>query len=196
MAGYIRQSVADIINGANITAPPLNAEFNQLAAAFHGTSGHTHDGGTGNGPKIDLTTSISGYLPAVHGGVGGRNNTTATSNPIASNDVSQGYSVGSIWINLTNGRVFICLSNGTGAAVWAESVGIVSDVITPRITGTVDIGTSTFAFRNAHFTNTVTANALTVSGISTDTLFVALTSTFTGLPTFNGGILVNGLSTL
>jgi len=34
MAGYTRQSVASIINGANITAPPLNAEFNQLLAAF------------------------------------------------------------------------------------------------------------------------------------------------------------------
>ena len=32
MAGYTRQSVATIINGANITAPPLNAEFNQLLA--------------------------------------------------------------------------------------------------------------------------------------------------------------------
>ena len=44
MAGYTRQSIADIINGADITAPPVNAEFNQLAAAFHGTTGHSHDG--------------------------------------------------------------------------------------------------------------------------------------------------------
>ena len=29
MAGYTRQSTSSIINGANITAPPLNAEFNQ-----------------------------------------------------------------------------------------------------------------------------------------------------------------------
>ena len=42
MAGYTRQSVASIINGANITAPPLNAEFNQILAAFSGVTGHTH----------------------------------------------------------------------------------------------------------------------------------------------------------
>ena len=52
MAGYTRQSVADIINGANITAPPLNAEFNQLQTAFAASGGHTHTGGTGDAPKI------------------------------------------------------------------------------------------------------------------------------------------------
>ena len=50
MAGYTRQSVADIINGQLITAPPLNAEFNTLAAAFDGATGHTHSGATGDGP--------------------------------------------------------------------------------------------------------------------------------------------------
>ena len=30
MAGYTRQSVADIVNGENITAPPINAELNQI----------------------------------------------------------------------------------------------------------------------------------------------------------------------
>jgi hypothetical protein len=39
MAGYTRQSVADIINGANITAPPLNSEFNQLQTAFAASTG-------------------------------------------------------------------------------------------------------------------------------------------------------------
>ena len=38
MAGYTRQSIADIINGADITAPPLNAEFDQLASAFDSTT--------------------------------------------------------------------------------------------------------------------------------------------------------------
>ena len=62
MAGYTRQSIADIINGANITAPPLNAEFNQLQSAFDGNTGHQHTGGTGDAPKINLTTSITGFF--------------------------------------------------------------------------------------------------------------------------------------
>ena len=43
MAGYTRQSTASILNGQAITAPPLTAEFNQLASAFNASSGHTHD---------------------------------------------------------------------------------------------------------------------------------------------------------
>jgi len=70
MAGYTRQSAASIINGENITAPPINAEFNTLQDAFNGTTGHAHDGTTGNGPKIDLATSVSGFLPASNGGLG------------------------------------------------------------------------------------------------------------------------------
>ena len=58
MAGYTRQSVADIINGAEITAPPINAEFNQLVSAFNASSGHSHYATTDNAPKINLTTSI------------------------------------------------------------------------------------------------------------------------------------------
>jgi hypothetical protein len=90
MAGYTRQSVADIINGANITAPPLNAEFNQLQTAFDPTSGHSHDGSAGNSPKINLATSVSGYLLPANGGTGGRSNTTATSNPTTTDDANAG----------------------------------------------------------------------------------------------------------
>ena len=77
MAGYTRQSAPDIINGAEITAPPLIAEFNQIESAFDGTSGHSHDGSTGNSPKINLQTSVSGYLLPANGGIGGLNNITS-----------------------------------------------------------------------------------------------------------------------
>jgi len=56
MAGYVRQSAASIITGETVTAAPLNAEFNQLVAAFHATTGHTHDGSTGGGPKIPASS--------------------------------------------------------------------------------------------------------------------------------------------
>jgi cytoskeletal protein CcmA (bactofilin family) len=197
MAGYSRQSVADIINGANITAPPLNAEFNQLAAAFNGTTGHTHDGGSGNAPKIDLTTSITNYLPAINGGVGGRNNVSAVTNPTAASDGTAGYAAGSLWVNTLSGRVYLCVANAAGAAVWVEALGILNaSTIAPQITATVDFGTSTFKFRNAHFSGTVNTGAVLASSLDADTLTVNTTSTFTGLPTFNGGITVNGVSNL
>lgn len=69
--GYVRQSAADIVNGADVEAPPLNLEFNALQAAFHATTGHSHDGTTGEGPQINLVSSVTGILPAANGGLGG-----------------------------------------------------------------------------------------------------------------------------
>lgn len=70
MAGYVRQSASEILAGQVVLATPLNAEFNQLQAAFHATTGHTHDASAGNGPKITLTTSVVGILPVANGGTG------------------------------------------------------------------------------------------------------------------------------
>jgi hypothetical protein len=52
MAGYTRQSAADIVDGANILAVHFNDEFDQLEAAFSSNAGHTHDGTAGNGGAI------------------------------------------------------------------------------------------------------------------------------------------------
>ena len=70
MAGYIRQSSGNIVDGLKINAADLNAEFNALRDAFHATTGHPHDGTTGDGPKIDLTTSVTGDLHLAEGGTG------------------------------------------------------------------------------------------------------------------------------
>lgn len=70
MAGYVRQSIAEIIPGAVVLATPLNNEFNALQSAFNATTGHSHDGTSGNGPKINLTNSTTGILPILNGGTG------------------------------------------------------------------------------------------------------------------------------
>jgi hypothetical protein len=62
MVGYTRQSAADIVPGEDILSGPLNDEFNQLEDSFNGSTGHSHDGTTGNGPKISLSTSVTGQL--------------------------------------------------------------------------------------------------------------------------------------
>ena len=51
MAGYsARQS--SFTTGDTITAAHSNDEFNQVLAAFHATTGHTHDGTAGEGGPI------------------------------------------------------------------------------------------------------------------------------------------------
>ena len=112
MTGYVRQSTTDIITGADITAGPLNSEFNKLRDAFSNDSSksHTHDGSTGNSTKIALSTSVSGYLPATHGGTGGKNNYTATSLPTISDDGTQGYAIGSLWFNSSTNKLYVATS--------------------------------------------------------------------------------------
>jgi hypothetical protein len=48
-------------------------------------------------------------------------NLTATTDPTAANDSTQGYGIGSVWINTTIWRVWECMSAAVGAAVWSFS---------------------------------------------------------------------------
>ena len=60
-ATYTRQSSSAIVDGGIIEAADINAEFNQILAAFAVTSGHTHDGTTAEGGPITklLGTAIT-----------------------------------------------------------------------------------------------------------------------------------------
>tara|TARA_Y100001934_G_C12353223_1_gene776577 strand:+ start:157 stop:2028 length:1872 start_codon:yes stop_codon:yes gene_type:complete len=179
MTGYTRQSIASIINGSNITAPPLNAEFDQLLAAFHASTGHSHDGtSAGAGPKINLATSVSGLLPAVNGGSGGANKLDATSNPTIANDSSQNYAVGSVWINVSADKIFICVDNTSNAAQWRQIVANDGLKIVPETTNTIDIGSSTLQYKDLHLAgNALVGGTLGVTGLSTLASLNSTTST-------------------
>jgi hypothetical protein len=178
MAGYTRQSAPDIINGAEVTAPPLIAEFNQIESAFSGTTGHSHDGSTGNSLKINLQTSVSGYLLPANGGTGGQNNVQATSNPTITDDVNAGYAPGNIWLNTSTNRFFVCAVNTASAAVWHEIVANTGTSITPETTNTVDIGSSSLKYKDLHLEgNALMGGTLGVSGLSTLASLNSTTST-------------------
>jgi hypothetical protein len=116
--GYTRQSAAEIQTGEVIEAAPINAEFNQLQNAFDSTIGHTHDGTVGEGPKINLTSSVTGVLPVANGGSGGINKTDATTTPTTGDDSNDGYAVGSLWIDVTNDVLYVCVDATPTAAIW------------------------------------------------------------------------------
>ena len=192
MAGYTRQSSASIVNGSAITAPPLNAEFNQLLAAFHATTGHTHTGATGNGTKIPLATSVSGFLPIANGGSGGKNNFTATSVPGVGDDSGDSYAIGSMWTNTSTDRVYICTDSSSGAAVWRELVQVTSlNAILPVSNNSVDIGSNSLRFQDLFLSGGISASGnAAVGGTLTLTGGTALNSTLTvtGVTALNGGL--------
>lgn len=118
--GYTRQSAADIVTGANITAAPLNAEFNAIQSAFNSSTGHSHDGTSGEGPLIDLTAAITGVLPVANGGIAAKHKIDATTAPGTSDDSSSGYGPGSIWIDVTNDKAYVCVDATVANAVWFQ----------------------------------------------------------------------------
>ncbi len=149
--GYTRQAAADIVDGNIIEAPPLNAEFNQIQAFAHGTTGHAHDGTSGNGPKINLNTSVTGTLPTANGGIGGINNLSATTNPTVNDDANDGYVVGSKWVNVTQDRIYEAVDVTVGAAIWRRMVYY--ETGTTTILGS-ELGTSASGFTNLNLTST------------------------------------------
>jgi hypothetical protein len=63
MAGYTRQSV--FTDGDDITAGLFNDEYNQTEAAFNASTGHKHDGTTGEGAPVPLISSPDGLNKVV-----------------------------------------------------------------------------------------------------------------------------------
>ena len=200
MAGYVRQSSGSIVNGSAITAPPLNAEFNQLLAAFNAASGHSHSGATGDAPKISLTSSVVGYLPLANGGVGGKNNVT-NSSPTTGDDNADGYAPGSIWENSTTGRVYICVGNSSGAAVWRELAQVTGgSAILPETTNSVDLGSNTLRFQDLFLSGGISAagnvaigGTLNTTGLATfANLSATGTTTITSVD-LNSGVIDNAV---
>ena len=65
MAGYTRQSVADIIANAIIKAAPVNAEFNTIRDAFAQATGHAHDGTSAEGAYVPLISDPNAFNKVV-----------------------------------------------------------------------------------------------------------------------------------
>jgi len=61
-----------------------------------------------------------------------KSNYAATGDPGVGDDSADGYVVGSIWINTTLDKVFICVDNALGAAVWAQ---VISDAERSKLVG-------------------------------------------------------------
>lgn len=69
--GYTRQEAANIATSNVIQASHFNNEFNAIVNAFSASTGHNHDGTTGGGAQISLTSAVTGVLPLANGGTGG-----------------------------------------------------------------------------------------------------------------------------
>ena len=60
MAGYVRQSAADIVPTAVVRAAPINNELNALRDAFVHATGHKHDGTAAEGHFVPVVADFDG----------------------------------------------------------------------------------------------------------------------------------------
>ena len=134
MAGYGRQSAAEIQDTLTIDAADLNNEFNALVASFNNgsgnTAGHKHDGTAANGPVI----SILG-------------------------DSGVGTPLNKIIIDSSNNHLEFNV-NVSGSSV--EQVRLQDGVIVPTTTNDIDLGTSTLQFKDGYFDGNVTLDGLVI----------------------------------
>ena len=128
MAGYTRQDTNDnIATGKVINASDFDNEFDQIVAAFHASTGHSHDGTTAEGPRITVigpsgkfSTDTNAFFPTSTTTVGlGKTDKTWTDlyvdnikidgNVISSTD--------------TNGNITLT-PNGTGSVILPKAIQI------------------------------------------------------------------------
>jgi hypothetical protein len=93
-----------------------------LDATFSAVDGNVARYGSGGRLKAGAATDSDDVVNKLYGSENYQpkllNNTDATTDPTANDDVNDGYSIFSKWINQSTGDVFECLDNTAGAAVW------------------------------------------------------------------------------
>ncbi len=150
------------------------------------TGGHDHDGA--NSKKVDHTnllnigtrthaqidTAIDNHLADTSNphsvtktqvGLGNvenlKVNLTATTAPTATDDSTAGYSVGSIWIDVTNDRAYTCVDATASAAIWVRGI--------EDHTQLTNIGTNTHAQIDTHIASTSNPHSVTLDQITPTT---------------------------
>lgn len=175
MAGYVRQSAADIVANEVVRATPLNNEFNALRDAFSASTGHNHDGTTGEGAyvgtladsdannKIVVDTSNNRHGVFVEvGGVSVEQVRFADGAllPVTTNDIdlgSSGVKLKSAWFAGTVDSNAVTASTGTFATLVPAAITGTVDVSGAVLTGVVTPVNATEAASKSYVDNAIAA---------------------------------------
>lgn len=190
MAGYTRQDTNDnIATGKVINASDFDNEFDQIVAAFHASTGHSHDGTAAEGPRITVigpsgkfSTDANAFFPTNTTTVGlGKTDKTWT-DLYVDNIKIDGNAISS---TDTDGNISLT-PNGAGSVILPKAIQIqdtsadhqyvlaVSELAADR-TVTLPLlgGNDEFVFKD--HAQTLTSKTLTTTdSINTGTGFVAI----------------------
>jgi len=138
MAGYSRQSVADIISGEVVKAAPLNAEFNALRDAFAFVGGHNHDGSSEEGAYIGLIADTDGNNKVV---VDTANNRVSIYTEVSSSPVEQIRIQDGAIVPVTDDDIDLGASGAEFKNLWIDGTANIDALVSAAVTltgGTID----------------------------------------------------------
>lgn len=203
MAGYIRQDTTNnIADGNIINASDLDNEYNAIEAAFHATTGHTHDGTSAEGAPITKVGPVQDLV------IGSTSATPKTNNvmDLGSNSLKfkDVYAAGTAYIatlDLTNaltvadggtGRTTltsnnVILGNGTSAVQFVapgSSGNVLSSNGTTWTSSPLPAGGLTYVVKTANYTTQ------DKEGVLADTSGGAFTVTLPATPAVGAQVVV------
>ena len=184
MAGYTRQSVADIIANAVIKAAPVNAEYNAIRDAFAASTGHKHDGSTGEGANVPRIADSDALNKVV---VDTSNNRISFFTEVSSSAVEQIRLEDGVLKPVTDDDIDLGASGAEFKDLYIDGVGYIDSVVVTG--GTIDgavIGGTTPAAGS--FTTLAASSNATVGG----TFAVTSTSTLSGTATITSADINSG----
>ena len=156
MAGYSRQSAADIIANAVIKAAPVNAEYNAIRDAFALSGGHRHDGSSTEGAYVPLIADTDALNKVV---IDTSNNRIGFFSEVSSAAVEQIRIQDGAIVPVTDDDVDLGASGAEFKDLYVDGIGYID---------TVQI------HENATITGNLTVNGNTTLGdAATDTVTVA-----------------------
>jgi hypothetical protein len=110
------------IGGSGLSATKIadgsvsNTEFQYINSLSSNVQDqiNTHTGDTSNPHSVTKAQVGLGDVPNI------KHKLDATVAPVDTNDTSEGYSVGSMWIDVNNDESYLCVDNTTANAIWKE----------------------------------------------------------------------------
>ena len=180
LAGYVRQSTADIVPTATLRAAPINAEYNKLRDAFAVSSGHKHDGSTGEGGYIPLIGDVDALNKV---SINTNNNTVGVFVEVSSAAVEQVRFQDGVILPVTTNDIDLGSTSAKFKDLHLQGTATIAtvDINAGNIDGTI-IGASTPT--TATFTSATLNNNLSVTGTST----LVGTTTITSVDLNSGAI--------
>ncbi len=131
-----------------------------------------------------------GYTPSAR-----RDNVAATTDPAASNDSTQDYAVGSLWVNVTFGGTYMCVDATAAAAKWVSmdrgllgrligaNMNVTTDQAIPMFVGNSAFRVTKVSVKNASISLTTAAGGIYSAASKGGDAIVAAAQAYTALTT-------------